>query len=112
MKMIEAVIPPFTLGQVRTALLDAGVRGMTITEIQGFGAQTQDVAFNRAMGYPVDPSPRIKIQILAPDHNAIEVVEILAESGRRNKVGIGNISLIPVEEAVRIRTGERGSAAA
>ena len=112
MKMIEAVIPPFSLGQVRTALLDAGVRGVTITEVQGFGLQTRDVEFNRAMGYSVGPLTRVKIQILATDHNAIEVVEILAESARRSKVGIGNISLIPVEEQLRNPAGERGSAAA
>ncbi len=108
MKMVEAIIKPFKLDEVKSALAQAGIQGMTITEVKGFGRQKGHTELYRGAEYSVDFLPKIKIEILVPAENAPKVVEVIVESARTGKIGDGKISVRPVEEIIRIRTGEKG----
>jgi len=108
MKKIEAIIKPFKLEDVKDALGDVGIEGMTITEVKGFGRQKGHTELYRGAEYSVDFLPKVKIQILVPDDKAAKVVEVITDSARTGKIGDGKIFVTPVQEVIRIRTGEKG----
>ena len=111
MKKIEAIIKPFKLDEVKEALHDLGLAGMTVIEAKGFGRQKGHTELYRGAEYVVDFLPKVKIEIVMDDQlveRAIEAIQKAAETGR---IGDGKIFIIPVEEAIRVRTGERGSEA-
>ena len=111
MKKIEAVIKPFKLDDVKDALKEAGVQGMTAVEVKGFGRQKGHTEHYRGAEYTVDFVPKVKIEVVVSDDLAARVVETLVAAARTGKIGDGKIFVVPVEEAVRIRTGERGDEA-
>ena len=106
--MVEAIVKPFKLDEVKEALTKAGVQGMTVNEVKGFGRQKGHTELYRGAEYSVDFLPKVKIQILVADEKAAEVVEVITESARTGKIGDGKIFVTAVEEVVRIRTGEKG----
>ena len=108
MKMIEAVIKPFKLDEVKEALTKAGVQGMTVSEVKGFGRQKGHTELYRGAEYSVDFLPKVKIEVLVPDDKAAAVVEAITAAARTGKIGDGKIFVTTVEEAIRIRTGEKG----
>ncbi len=108
MKKIEAIIKPFKLDEVKEALAKEQVQGMTISEVKGFGRQKGHTELYRGAEYVVDFLPKIKIEVLVPDNKAASVLETIIESARTGRIGDGKIFVLPVEEIVRIRTGERG----
>ncbi len=109
MKLITAVIKPFKLDEVKTALKGAGVQGMTVTEVQGFGRQSGHTEVYRGAEYTVDFVPKIKIELLVDDAAADGVVEALASAARTDKIGDGKVWITDVDAVQRIRTGEKGS---
>jgi nitrogen regulatory protein P-II 1 len=109
MKQIEAVIKPFKPDEVKEALTKVGIQGMTITEVKGFGRQKGHTELYRGAEYSVDFLPKVKIQILVPDEKASQVVDTILQTARTGKIGDGKIFVTPVEEVVRIRTGEKGA---
>jgi nitrogen regulatory protein P-II 1 len=109
MKKIEAVIKPFKLDDVKEALNEIGIQGMTISEVKGYGRQKGHKEIYRGAEYVVDFIPKIKIEIVVAADRADEVVKKIREAANTNKIGDGKIFVIPVEEAVRVRTGETGS---
>ena len=111
MKKIEAIVKPFKLDDVREALTDLGITGMTVTEVKGFGRQKGHTEVYRCAEYAVDFLPKIKIELVLPDDQVERVIEVIVETARSGKVGDGKIFVLPVEDAIRIRTGERSDAA-
>ncbi|MDR0902450.1 MAG: P-II family nitrogen regulator [Opitutaceae bacterium] len=111
MKFIVAVIKPFKLEEVKSALADIGVEGMTVTEVKGFGRQKGHTEIYRGSEYSVDFLPKMKLEIVAPADIAPKVVEVIAKAARTGKIGDGKIFVLPVEAALRIRTDEQGAAA-
>lgn len=111
MKKIEAIIKPFKLDEVKEAISELGNFGMTISEVKGFGRQKGHTELYRGAEYVIDFLPKIKIEIVVDDEMVEKVVEVISESARTGKVGDGKIFIIPVDDAVRIRTGERGEVA-
>jgi len=111
MKKIEAIIKPFKLEEVKLALSDIGVQGMSVTEIKGFGRQKGHTETYRGAEYVVDFLPKIKIEIVVNDDLVETAIEKIIGAAAMGKIGDGKIFVLPVEEAVRIRTGERGVAA-
>lgn len=111
MKKIEAIIKPFRLEAVRDALTSIGVQGMTITEVKGFGRQKGHTELYRGAEYTVDFLPKMKIEVVVPEANAESVVAEIRRAAMTGKIGDGKILVIPVENAIRIRTGEQGEAA-
>jgi nitrogen regulatory protein P-II 1 len=111
MKKIEAIIKPFKLDEVKDALAKAGVEGMTVSEVKGFGRQKGHTELYRGAEYVVDFLPKMKIEVLVNDGNVSTAVQLIEATARTGKIGDGKIFVMEVEEAVRIRTGERGSAA-
>lgn len=111
MKKIEAIIKPFKLDDVKDALADIGIHGMTITEVKGFGRQKGHTEIYRGAEYVVDFLPKIKIEIVVTSDIAERVVEAIANTARTNKIGDGKIFVLPVDDAMRIRTGETGQQA-
>ena len=109
MKMIMAVIKPHKLDDVRTALTNAGVQGMTVTEVKGFGRQKGHTEIYRGAEYTVDFRPKIKIEVVVPASAADRVVDAIAIAARTGQIGDGKIFVSDVEAALRIRTGETGS---
>jgi nitrogen regulatory protein P-II 1 len=108
MKMVEAIVKPFKLDEVKEALTKAGVQGMTVEEVKGFGRQKGHTELYRGAEYSVDFLPKVKIQILVHDDKAAKVVEVITDSARTGKIGDGKIFVTPVQEVIRIRTGEKG----
>jgi nitrogen regulatory protein P-II 1 len=108
MKKIEAIIKPFKLDEVKEALAKEGVQGMTISEVKGFGRQKGHTELYRGAEYVVDFLPKIKIEVLVSDDKAGSLLDTIIESARTGRIGDGKIFVLPVEEVVRIRTGERG----
>ena len=106
MKKVEAIVKPFKLEEVREALTDIGVRGMMVTEIKGFGAQSGHTEIYRGAEYAVNYVPKIKIEIVVPDALTDPVVETLTKAAHTGKIGDGKIFVLDVEAAVRVRTGE------
>jgi nitrogen regulatory protein P-II 1 len=108
-KLITAIVKPFKLDDVKTALKDAGVTGMTVTEVQGFGRQSGHTEVYRGAEYTIDFVPKVRIEILVDDGDVQRVTEKLVETARTGKIGDGKVWVVPVETVVRIRTGEAGS---
>jgi nitrogen regulatory protein P-II 1 len=108
MKMVEAIVKPFKLEEVKEALTKAGIQGMTVEEVKGFGRQKGHTELYRGAEYSVDFLPKVKIQILVVDENAAKVVQIISDSAKTGKIGDGKIFVSSVEEVIRIRTGEKG----
>ncbi len=111
MKKIEAIIKPFKLEEVKEALAEIGVEGMTVTEVKGFGRQKGQTEIYRGSEYVVDFLPKIKIEIVLAGDKFADAVTAIIKSARTGKIGDGKIFVLPVEEAIRIRTGERAEAA-
>ena len=108
MKKVEAVIKPFKLDEVKDALAEVGVQGMTVTEVKGFGRTGGKKEVYRGSAYVVDFVPKVKLEVVVPDALVVSVVDAIEKSARTGRIGDGKIFVTPVEEAVRIRTGERG----
>ena len=108
MKMVEAIVKPFNLDEVKEALTKAGIQGMTVEEVKGFGRQKGHTELYRGAEYSVDFLPKVKIQIIVPDEKAAEVVQVITDAAKTGKIGDGKIFVTNVEEVIRIRTGEKG----
>ena len=111
MKKIEAIIKPFKLEDVKEALSEIGIQGMTVTEVKGFGRQKGHTEIYRGSEYTVDFLPKVKIEIIVDDSQAADVVDTVVKTANTGKIGDGKVFVSAVEEAVRIRTGERGNEA-
>jgi len=111
MKKIEAIIKPFKLDDVKEALTDAGVAGMTITEVKGFGRQKGHTEIYRGAEYVVDFLPKVKIEVVVDDEQVEHVLDAVRKAAYTGKIGDGKVFVTPVETAVRIRTGETGRSA-
>lgn len=111
MKKIEAVIKPFKLDEVKDALNGIGVQGITVTEVKGFGRQKGHTELYRGAEYVVDFLPKVKIEVIAADSLVTKIIETVENAAKTGRIGDGKIFVTPVEEVVRIRTGERGEAA-
>ncbi len=108
MKLITAVIKPHQLEDVKEALRAFGVQGLTVTESSGYGRQRGHTEVYRGAEYTVDLVPKVRIEVLAEDEDAEELLEVVVKSARTGKIGDGKVWTVPVETAVRVRTGERG----
>lgn len=108
MKKIEAIIKPFKLDEVREALSDIGVSGLTVTEVKGFGRQKGHTELYRGAEYVVDFLPKVKIEIVVPDQLADTAIDSIVKAARTGKIGDGKIFVSNVEQVIRIRTGETG----
>ena len=108
MKKIEAIIKPFKLDEVKNALHEVGVTGMTVTEVKGFGRQKGHTEVYRGAEYVIDFLPKIKIEVVLDDGLVERAVQAVMDAARTDKIGDGKIFVVPVEQAVRIRTGEQG----
>ena len=108
MKKIEAIIKPFKLDEVKTALHEVGITGMTVSEVRGFGRQKGHTEVYRGAEYVIDFLPKVKIEVVVDDGLVTHTVEAIQQAAKTDKIGDGKIFVLPVEEAVRIRTGERG----
>ena len=111
MKKVEAIIKPFKLDDVKQALGSLGVEGLTVTEVKGFGRQKGHTELYRGAEYVVDFLPKLKLEIVVTDEDVERVIEAVAGAANTGKIGDGKIFVLPLEEAVRIRTGERGASA-
>ena len=111
MKLIIAIIKPFKLEEVKTALAEVGVEGMTVTEVKGFGRQKGHTEIYRGSEYTVDFLPKVKIEIGVADEVVAKAVGAIVKAAKTGKIGDGKVFVTPVEEVVRIRTDERGEAA-
>jgi len=111
MKQITAIIKPFKLEEVREALGEVGVSGLTVTEVKGFGRQKGHTELYRGAEYVVDFLPKVKLEIIVRDEQVAEVVETIEKAAKTGRIGDGKIFVLPIEEIIRIRTGERGGAA-
>ena len=109
MKMIEAIIKPFKLDEVKEALNGIGVEGITVSEVKGFGRQKGHTELYRGAEYVVDFIPKVKLAIAVADDLVAKVVETIEASAKTGRIGDGKIFVLPLEEAIRIRTGEKGS---
>ena len=111
MKKIEAIIKPFKLEDVKEALAESGIEGMTVTEVKGFGRQKGHTEIYRGSEYTVDFLPKLKLEIVLPDAQAKSAVDAICKAAKTGKIGDGKIFLLSIEDAVRIRTDERGEKA-
>ena len=111
MKKVEAIIKPFKMEDVKEALLEAGIEGMTVTEDKGFGRQKGHTEIYRGSEYTVDFLPKVKFEIVLDDSNVQTAVNAIIRSARTGKIGDGKVFVLPIEEAIRIRTEERGASA-
>jgi len=111
MKKVEAIIKPFKLDDVKEALNEIGIQGMTISEVKGYGRQKGHKEIYRGAEYVVDFIPKVKIEIVVGDDRAAKVVETIQKAANTGKIGDGKIFVLPVDDAVRVRTGERGESA-
>ena len=109
MKKIEAIVKPFKLEDIKHALTKLGVQGMTVTEVKGFGRQKGHTEVYRGAEYKIDFLPKVKIELVTTEKMVAQVVEAIEKSAKTGKIGDGKIFIFPVEEVIRIRTGERGS---
>jgi nitrogen regulatory protein P-II 1 len=108
MKIVVAVIKPFKLDEVKDALKAIGIQGLTMGEVQGFGRQGGHTETYRGAEYTIDLVPKVRIEVLVDDAIASQVVETIVESAKTGRIGDGKVWIIPIEDLVRIRTGERG----
>lgn len=111
MKKVEAIIKPFKLEEVKEALAEVGVQGMTVTEVKGFGRQKGHTEIYRGSEYTVDFLPKVKIEVIVDDGESSSVAEAIVKSANTGKIGDGKVFISNVEEAIRIRTGETGAEA-
>ncbi|MFC2293365.1 P-II family nitrogen regulator [Kingella oralis] len=111
MKKIEAIIKPFKLDDVREALTEIGITGMTVTEVKGFGRQKGHTEIYRGAEYAVDFLPKVKLELILPEEMVERAIETIVETARSGKIGDGKIFVYPVEQVIRIRTGETDHAA-
>lgn len=109
MKMVEAIVKPFKLDEVKEALTKVGIQGMTVEEVKGFGRQKGHTELYRGAEYSVDFLPKVKIQIIVNDDQAAQVVGVITDAAKTGKIGDGKIFVSNVEEVIRIRTGEKGA---
>jgi nitrogen regulatory protein PII len=109
MRLVTAIIKPFKLEDVKEALQDVGVQGMTVTEVRGFGRQRGHKEVYRGAEYQVDFVPKVRVEVLVDDHQTDQVVEAVLKSARTGKIGDGKIFVTEAEQVYRIRTGEMGS---
>ncbi|HEU5193049.1 MAG TPA: P-II family nitrogen regulator [Methylomirabilota bacterium] len=111
MKKVEAVIKPFKLDDVKEALTQLGVYGMTVTEVRGFGRQKGHTELYRGSEYTIDFLPKVKIEVVLPDELVDKVVTAIASAAKTGSIGDGKVFVLPMSEAIRIRTGEKGESA-
>ena len=111
MKKIEAIIKPFKLDDVKEALTELGVIGMTVTEVRGFGRQKGHTELYRGSEYTIDFLPKVKIELVVPDQLVDKVVAAVVAAARTGSIGDGKVFVMPMGEAIRIRTGEKGESA-
>lgn len=111
MKKIEAIIKPFKLDEVKEALHEVGLQGITVLEAKGFGRQKGHTELYRGAEYVVDFLPKVKIEVVVDDDMLAKAVEAIQQTAQTGRIGDGKIFILPVEEAIRVRTGERGSEA-
>ena len=111
MKLVTAVIKPFKLDEVRAALLAFGVHGMTVSESSGYGRQRGHTEVYRGAEYEVDLVPKVRIEVLVDDDDGDDVIDVIVKSAQTGKIGDGKVWSVPVENVVRVRTGERGTSA-
>ncbi len=109
MKKIEAIIKPFKLDEVKEALQEAGVQGLSVVEVKGFGRQKGHTELYRGAEYVVDFLPKVKVEVILDDDRVEAAIEAIVEAAKTDKIGDGKIFVTPVEQAIRIRTGETGS---
>lgn len=108
MKKVEAIIKPFKLEEVKEALAEIGIQGMTVTEVKGFGRQKGHTEIYRGSEYTVDFLPKVKIEVVIDDDQAAEVAQVIVKAANTGKIGDGKVFISNIEEAIRIRTGETG----
>lgn len=108
MKKVEAIIKPFKLEEVKDALNEIGIQGITVSEVKGFGRQKGHTELYRGAEYVVDFLPKIKIEIVVEETQVLQVVETIRETAHTGRIGDGKIFVLPIEEAIRIRTGDKG----
>ena len=111
MKKVEAIIKPFKLEDVKEALSEVGVEGMTVVEVKGFGRQKGHTEIYRGSEYTVDFLPKVKIEIVVSDENVARATDAIVKSAKTGKIGDGKVFILPIDEAIRIRTDETGDAA-
>ena len=111
MKQVTAIIKPFKLDEVREALAEVGVSGLTVTEVKGFGRQKGHTELYRGAEYVVDFLPKIRVEVVLPDNQVEAAIEAIVKAARTGKIGDGKIFTAPLEQVIRIRTGEAGEAA-
>jgi nitrogen regulatory protein P-II 1 len=111
MKKIEAIVKPFKLEEVKDALGELGINGMTVTEVKGFGRQKGHTEIYRGSEYTVDFLPKIKLELVVSDNQAGEAVDVIIRSARTGKIGDGKVFVTAIEDAIRIRTEEKGAKA-
>ncbi|MDQ8202859.1 P-II family nitrogen regulator [Pelagicoccus sp. SDUM812003] len=111
MKLVVAIIKPFKLEEVKEALSEIGIEGMTVTEVKGFGRQKGHTEIYRGSEYTVDFLPKVKIEIAVPDDIVSKAAEAIVKSAKTGKIGDGKVFVLPLEEAIRIRTDEQGETA-
>jgi len=109
MRCVVAIVKPFMLDAVREALVDSGIQGLTLTQVSGFGRQGGHTETYRGAEYTIDLVPKVRIEVLVDDMNAPLIVDAIVKSARTGRIGDGKVWVVPVEDVVRIRTGERGS---
>ncbi|MBF6214344.1 P-II family nitrogen regulator [Nocardia puris] len=109
MKLITAIVKPFTLEDVKTGLEAAGVLGMTVSEVQGYGRQKGHTEVYRGAEYSVDFVPKVRVEVVVDDASVDKVVDVIVEASRTGKIGDGKVWVTPVESIIRVRTGERGT---
>lgn len=108
MKKIEAIIKPFKLDEVREALGDIGLQGITVTEVKGFGRQKGHTELYRGAEYVVDFLPKVKIEMVLEESRVEQAITVIQHAARTGRIGDGKIFILPVDDAIRVRTGERG----
>ena len=111
MKLIKAIIKPFKLEEVKDSLSEIGVEGMTVSEVKGFGRQKGHTEIYRGSEYTVDFLPKVKLEIAVADDSGNKVEDAIVSASQTGKIGDGKVFILPIEEAVRIRTGEKGDVA-
>ncbi|ALE80939.1 P-II family nitrogen regulator [Pseudonocardia alni] len=109
MKLVTAIVKPFVLGEVKEALERLGVLGLTVTEVQGFGRQKGHTEVYRGAEYSVDFVPKVKVEVVVDDEQADRVVQAVVDAAHTGRIGDGKVWVVPVENVVRVRTGERGT---
>jgi nitrogen regulatory protein P-II 1 len=111
MKLVEAIIKPFKLDEVKDALNEIGIEGITVSEVKGFGRQKGHTELYRGAEYVVDFIPKVKLEIAIADELVAKVIEVIENTAKTGRIGDGKIFILPLDEAVRIRTGEKGNEA-